>query len=324
MIEISVLVSTHNPNRSRLERTLQGLRAQSLPVERWETILVDNASTVPVSDAVDSTIAPANVRVLNEPRLGLTFARRKAVSEARGAICVFVDDDNVLANDYLLHVAAIFDRDATLGAIGGKSVAEFEVAPAPWVAEFLDLIACRDLGELAIVSAPRDGASEVVYPACAPIGAGMAVRRVALEDWIQRAPALADRSGDSLSSSGDNDMVFAVLEAGYRVGYFPALSLTHLIPASRLEPDYLARLNRGIQRSWIRVLALHRPSPWAAIPRWTVPLRTARAWFRYRAWAGHAAYVRWQGARGHFEGRADIRGTGTPHPLPRAIETPAS
>ncbi len=79
--------------------------------------------------------------------------------------------------------------------------------------------------------------------------------------------------------------------------------LTHLIPASRLEAPYLARLNRSIQKSWMHVLSKHSANPWPAIAAWTLALRKAKAWFTYRAWANAAANIRWQGACGHFEGR---------------------
>ena len=114
---------------------------------------------------------------------------------------------------------------------------------------------------------------------------------------------MMDRRGAALTSSGDNDIIFSVLRSGWQVAYFPDLTLTHLIPANRLQPDYLARLNRGIQQSWQQVLRRHGASPWPAIAPWTVPLRQAKAWFAYRAWSTPAARIRWQGACGHFEGR---------------------
>jgi hypothetical protein len=134
----------------------------------------------------------------------------------------------------------------------------------------------------------------------------MALRRAALQSWLAdpSADSLPDRRGAALTSSGDNDIVFSVIRAGWQVAYFPDLSLAHLIPAARLQPDYLARLNRGIQISWQRVLARHNANPWPPVAAWTVPLRQAKAWFAHRAWSSPAAHIRWQGACGHFEGRA--------------------
>jgi hypothetical protein len=134
----------------------------------------------------------------------------------------------------------------------------------------------------------------------------MALRRAAARAWLDHADpsALTDRRGRELSSGGDNDIVIHALRAGWRVGYFPDLELAHLIPSGRLDPDYLARLNRGIQRSWLQLLLRHGLSPWPPVSRRSVPLRGAKAWFTHRAWSSPAARIRWQGACGHFEGRA--------------------
>jgi hypothetical protein len=120
--------------------------------------------------------------------------------------------------------------------------------------------------------------------------------------------AAFDRTGRQLVSGGDNDLVMTALEAGCGVAYFPELVLTHLIPARRLERDYLGALNRAIMRSWVRVLALHGIVLWPPVSRASVPLRQARAWWRTRAWAGPAEWIRWQGRCGQFEGQADIAG----------------
>jgi glycosyltransferase involved in cell wall biosynthesis len=300
---ISVIIPTHNPRGDRLQRTLAGLGAQTLPVGDWETILVDNASTIPVT-----TGDLGNLRVVREPELGLTAARRRGFREARGELCVLVDDDNVLAADYLATVLALFARHPGIGALGGRSLPEFETPPPDWSREFFDLLALRDLGDQPLVSHGLKPAGSPVaeYPACAPIGAGMALRRAAWEAWLNSTTGrlLSDRRGAELTSGGDNDIVLCALRAGWEAAYFPTLSLIHLIPGGRLEPAYLARLNRGIQKSWMQVLSLHEANPWPPIPRWTVPLRCARAWLRHRAWSGPAAHIRWQGSCGHFAGRA--------------------
>lgn len=311
-MRLTVVLPAHNPNAERLARTLRGLRGQTLPVSAWETLLVDNASSPALASAALADSAPPNVRIVREERLGLSHARRRGFVEARGEFLVLVDDDNVLAPDYLALVLDHFAANPRLGAIGGPSRPEFESPPAPWTREFFPLLAIRDLGPQPLRAGLHPpGAARAVYPPCAPIGAGLALARAAAQVWLDRADpaALTDRRGGELTSGGDNDIVFRALRAGWEAGYFPDLVLTHLIPDSRLAPAYLARLNRGIQRSWVQVLALHDASPWPAIPRWTVPLRAARAFVRAQAWRSPARHVRWQGLVGRFEGQAAI----TPH-----------
>jgi len=305
---VSVVIPAHNPHLGRLARVFTGLSTQTLPPEDWETLLVDNAS----APALDTALLPApllpNLRVLREPSLGLTAARRCGLRASLGEFCVLVDDDNVLASTYLADVVRVFREHTRLGAAGGPSRPEFDTPPPEWAHEFFPLLALRDRGvAVQLAGSERSsGGSHVLYPECAPIGAGMALRRDAIVAWIDSAgsPALIDRCGPALTSGGDNDIVLTLLHGGWQVGYFPELALAHLIPASRLDPGYLARLNRGIQTSWMQVLAKHDANPWPSVPRWTVPLRQLKAWFALRAWTGQVARIRWQGACGHFAGRA--------------------
>lgn len=311
-MELSVIIPAHNPHPGRLSRTLAGLRAQTLSAERWEAVLVDNASEPLLSLEGLHDTAPPNLRLVREPRLGLTAARRRGFTESRAPLCVLVDDDNVLNPDYLAHVTRLFAEHPRLGALGGKSLPEFEMEPPEWTREFLPLLALRDLGEQPQIATGLrpPGAARNQYPAeAAPIGAGMAIRREAIAPWLveDTGAELTDRRGGELTSGGDNDLVFTILKHGWAVGYFPELALTHLIPAGRLTPEYLARLNHGIQKSWVQVLAKHDACYWPPIPRWTVPLRRLKAWFTHRAWTGGAAHIRWRGACGRFAGLAAIR-----------------
>ncbi|MDB6170442.1 MAG: family 2 glycosyl transferase [Verrucomicrobia bacterium] len=309
-MDISVVIPTHRPDRTHLRRTLAGLRAQTLAPSRWETVLVDNASAPPVDLSAVQDIAPENIRVSREPALGLTAARRRGFEEARAEIVVMVDDDNVLAPDYLAAVVGLFAAHPRIGALGGRSLPEFETVPPAWVREFDGLVACRDLGMAVKISSGLrpHGEERKIYPAFAPIGAGMALRREAVQPWLDapRDGRPTDRRGADLTSGGDNDIVLAIMESGWEVGYFPALSLIHLIPTARVQADYLARLNRGIARSWVQVLARHDACPWGPIAAPTVPLRKLKAWFAHRPWSHPAARIRWQGACGHFEGLAAL------------------
>lgn len=305
-MDLSVIIPTHNPHPERLRRTLEGLRAQTLSADRWETILVNNASAAFPGAAFFAGDTPSAIAIIDEPTLGLSAARRRGFAAATADVAVLVDDDNVLAPNYLAEVLAIFARAPRVGVAGGKSVPEFERAPEDWQREFLPLLALRDLGPAELVSTGlrHPGIARNVYPDFAPIGAGMALRRDAWKAWLSSADATAsDRRGNELSSSGDNDIVLCAMRANWEVGYFPSLCLTHLIPAGRLDADYLARLDRGIQKSWMQTLARHEANPWPPLSAPGAALRKVKAWFAHRPWTSPAARIRWQGACGHFDGR---------------------
>jgi len=309
--DIAVILCTHRPHEGRLLRTLEALARQDLPSERWECLLVDNASGGAFPAHAHLTKVLPSLRLATEPRLGLGHARRRGCLETSAPLLVFVDDDNLLAPDYLRQVLELFGAQARLGGIGGRLLPEFEAAPPAWTEEFHSLLALRDLGSAPLYSPDLPPGPLKSWPSCAPVGAGMALRREALAAWLglPSSTLLPDRRGDCLSSGGDNDMIAHVMEAGWQVAYFPTLFLVHLMPAGRLETAYLGRLNRGIQSSWMRVLDLHGINPWTTIPAWTAPLRRARAWVRRRAWRGGAEWIRWQGDCGHFEGRSAPAGS---------------
>ena len=95
MFAISVIICSHNPRPEYLRRTLEALKAQTLPTKDWELLLVDNASKEPLAGRFDLSWHP-NARHVRENELGLTTARLRGIREAHSDLLVFVDDDNVL------------------------------------------------------------------------------------------------------------------------------------------------------------------------------------------------------------------------------------
>jgi glycosyltransferase involved in cell wall biosynthesis len=310
---ISVIVPTHNPNVDRLKKVFAALKAQKLRCSEWELILVDNASTSPqlLLSNFDISWNPLG-KILREDRLGLTWARIAGIQASQSNYLVFVDDDNVIDANYLENTIKIFQQNPELGAIGGKSLPEFEVKPELWVKQFWGCLALRDLGE--DVQTYRYGQVlhlEKQHPVFAPIGAGMALRKSAAKLYVKsilenQSRLVFDRIGKSLQSGGDCDINLTLLDAGWAVGYFPQLKLTHLITANRLTKNYLARLNRASSRSWVQVLDTHNIRPWSKIPQWSVLPRKVKAFLTYQPWRSPTAYIEWQGACGMFEGLSTL------------------
>lgn len=308
MVSLSVVIPTHSPRPELLQRTMAGLQAQSLPVERWELLLIDNASPEPIGG--DWLAWHPRGRLVQESRLGLTYARLRGLAESTGEVLIWVDDDNVLAPDYLEHMWRAFSEHPELGAAGGVSEAEL-LGPVPsWFQPGLAPIGCRDHGPDDIWMEWRG--VDRHYPDAAPIGAGLAIRRSAMWAWadaVQNDPDRLSlgRTGRSLASGEDNDINLTVLAAGWRLLYVAGARLRHLIPSQRLELSYQKRLARASFRDFVRVLDFHGIRPWHPIPTWSVPLRSAWAWVRFKPWRDPADEVRWWGALGQYEGRALIR-----------------
>nr|WP_231126883.1 glycosyltransferase [Motilibacter aurantiacus] len=106
---VSVLIATRNPDPQLLELALAGVRAQTYP--RWEVVLVDDGSDVPVTVPLDP-----RVTVLRVPEgRGVSAARNLAAYTSRGEVLAFLDDDDMWEPTKLeRQVAALADEDVVL------------------------------------------------------------------------------------------------------------------------------------------------------------------------------------------------------------------
>lgn len=294
MAKISIIICTHNPRADALKRVMGALERQTLVRDLWELLLIDNASAQPLAQAWDLSWHPQG-RHVREEGLGLTRARLRGIAEAQGDVIVFVDDDNVLASDYLAHVQAIAAEFPRIGAWGGHIEAEYAAKPEPWLREFERM--------LAIIPVEQDIRTDsfAVWQAV-PCGAGLCVRRTVAEAYAKatqdssRRLAL-DRKGTDTAGSGDLDLALTALDQGLEVGRFARLRMVHLISAQRCTVEYIERLAEGTAASLVYLASVRDPNAgynWRnprLIDRW-------RAYWRFRKMEPNRARVLRAQARG--------------------------
>jgi glycosyltransferase involved in cell wall biosynthesis len=219
---------------------LASLREQTLPAEQWEFLLVDNASKQPLAETWDISWHSCG-RHIREEELGLTAARLRGIRESSGGLLVFVDDDNLLAPDFLERATAISAQFPVLGVFGpGILEPEFEVQPPMEFRPYLDLLALRSAASAFWSNNTRDAL-------CKPWGAGLcAIRRVAnlYQQFVVDlgVSAVLDRRGQRLLCGGDDLFSRVAAEVGLGFGVLPELCVTHLISAAKLNRHYLLRL----------------------------------------------------------------------------------
>ena len=139
---VSVILCTHNPRADYLSATLESLQLQSLVRASWELLVIDNASESWLAPRLDLGWHP-QARVIREETIGLVHARRRGITESRGHLLVFVDDDNVLAPRYLQSAIALSQMHPEIGAFGGQIVPRFEATPPAWTEKYWPMLAIR-------------------------------------------------------------------------------------------------------------------------------------------------------------------------------------
>lgn len=252
---VSVVICCFNSSE-RLPETLRHLALQSVPADvPWEVVVVDNASTDGTADvarqAWSSTGCAAPFRVVAQPVAGLSAARDMGLEQAAFEFVLFCDDDNWLAPDYVRLVYELMAGDPRLGSVGGHGRAVGEGPLPEWFERYSRYFAVGHQGE---ASGDVTDAKGYLY------GAGAAVRRSILTK-VKRlgfASRLSDRTGQTLSSSGDLQISYLIRLAGYRLWFDTRLKFAHFMPVGRLRWPYFLALVEGTHRSRPYVDAFQR------------------------------------------------------------------
>jgi len=273
---LAVVICTRNPRPEYLNETLAALRRQTLPLDRWRLWIVDNGSESPLADRIDLSWHP-DARVVVELQPGTVHARLRAL-DAGTELILYVDDDNLLREDYLERGLALADQHPRLGAWGGGIEARFEQPPEPWTK--------AHWRELAILPLAGDLFTDQLFDyERTPATAGLFVRRVLVADWAERFRHSPLRQRYLLCRCEDTDLVFGGYALGFGAGRFAALQMVHLMPQGRLQEDYLIGLREEnyflmtlLESLWGRDYA--RPPWWVRLRRrWQVarlPRRVGR------------------------------------------------
>jgi len=249
---ISVVITAFN-SRSKIESTLQALSRCSLP-SAAEVILVDNNSADGTSEFASSVWRSFGrddllLRIVNEEKAGLSYARRAGVRASRYSVIIFCDDDNWLSKDYLEHAWRIM-LDESVGAAGGCGIPS---RPGRLPAWFYTLSWGYAVGTQmpAMKQIPEYG-EPVECEVASLWGAGLVVRRKALEYLFSLPdyPILSGRKEEALTSGEDSEISFCLRLAGYRLMYSDHLQYVHDIGDERLRLDYAEKLFQGFKTSF--------------------------------------------------------------------------
>ncbi len=112
---VSLIITTYNYARY-VERAIRSALDQSLPSDRYEIIVINDAST----DHTPAVLAnyEDQVRVFNfEQNQGLAAARNFGIKKARGQFVVFLDADDYIHRDLLKVQKLFLEENNALDAV---------------------------------------------------------------------------------------------------------------------------------------------------------------------------------------------------------------
>lgn len=234
-MEISLIVATYN-RADRLQPMLLSLLEQSVDKERWEAIIVNNNSSDNTTQVVEnfiSTHPQVNIRLVTEPKQGLSHARNCGIELSKAPLIAIIDDDEQIVPSYIQSYIDFFATHPDVAAAGGAIIAKYDEGRPSWVSHFVEIPIANPIAERA-VAAP--------FPAGKiPGGGNMALRRCAIERYGGFDPALG-RSGERLIGGEESNMFDRLRRGGEQVWFVPRAAIYHNIAAEKLERGYLERL----------------------------------------------------------------------------------
>lgn len=228
-MKASVAICTHNRAKDTVEAVQSVLAQESCSFE-FEVLVIDNNSKDNTKELFHESLWPTQVRYIMESQLGLSYARNRAIREAKGEFILFLDDDALASSGWIQEVINVFERDAAIGCVGGKIDPIWEGGKPDWIPEeIIGLYTLMDFSDHIVE----------MKPPYFPFGANVSFRK-SVFDKIEPFREDLGRVGNNLLSSEESELISRIREK-YKIFYTPYGSVQHKISKSRLNKRWLLR-----------------------------------------------------------------------------------
>jgi glucosyl-dolichyl phosphate glucuronosyltransferase len=295
-VDVTVIVCTFNRS-GLLANALASVASSILPDSvNWEVLVVDNNSNDRTRSVVEevSRQHPGRFRYLFEAKQGKSLALNSAISNARGDILAFMDDDVTVEPTWLRRLTAPLESEEWAG-VGGRILAAEAFSAPHWfrLEEPFDLG-----GPLFAHFDHGDKPGELYRP---PYGANMAFRKSMFAKYGGFRADLGPRPGSAIRNE-DTEFGRRLFSGGERLYYEPAAVVYHPVPQERIQKKYflgwwfdygraeICEIGRkpgicGVSRRFFSIPKLFGTVLVMRAIRWSVTLNPQRRFFwKTRVW----------------------------------------
>ncbi|WP_197169506.1 glycosyltransferase family 2 protein [Novipirellula galeiformis] len=252
---IAIIIPTSKP-LDQLQRTLSSL--QRTVTDSAEILIIQNG---PLSDShtarsLTDQFASLKIRCLHEATPGLLSGRHRGVQESTSEIISFIDDDIEVGPRW---AEAIFQNfnNPDVKLVGGPSTAEYACS----VPEWLDAFFHRSPNEqwCTYLSLLELGDQRTEMPPNLIWGLNFSIRRSALLELGGFHPDGVPWNLRRFRGDGESAVTEAARRCNMTAIYDPNVAVTHLIPKTRLTPNYFQRRAhlQGISDSYTQLRNTH-------------------------------------------------------------------
>ncbi|MGZ5055642.1 MAG: glycosyltransferase [Methylobacter sp.] len=231
---ISIIVCTYN-RAPVLRKMLESFFKQDCLCDAdYEILVVDNNSRDETKLVVAEYLSNQECRYIFEPKQGLSIARNRGVSESKGDIVAFLDDDVIVDKRWLKNLDKCY-QETNADAVGGRAYLIMENEPPDWLGpKFRYFLSEVDFGDVRQFRETGEGLW----------GLNLSFSRAALNDAGEFDENLG-RAGTQLIGAEETALLEKISVQKKLIVYEPNAIVGHIIGADRLEWDYFLKLAIG-------------------------------------------------------------------------------
>jgi glycosyltransferase involved in cell wall biosynthesis len=250
---LSVIIPTRN-RADLLKLALLSLQSQTLSVDSFEVLVIDNGSTDNTKQVVASFQQQfGNIRYFFDPTPGLHVGRHLGMKMAKTDILVYADDDIEAFPTWLEAIAETF-QDPDVVLVGGKNLPKFESEPLEWILKMweADKHGNRILGYLSILDLGDEKKEINPYHV---FGCNFSIRKAILQEAGGFHPDAMPQELIKYRGDGESHVSKFVLERGLRCIFDNRASVYHAVTPDRMTIEYFRKraYNQGVSDSYTQL-----------------------------------------------------------------------
>jgi len=249
---LTVVMATHN-GADTIGRCLEAFCNLTTPDGSWQLVVVDNASTDATPAQLDMFRGRLPLVIVQEPRLGKSYALNAGLRHVEGDLVIFADDDILPERDWLVEWQAASRRYPDIAVFGGAIDPRFENPPPEWLWQ---------TGWMGMLYAQTTDQEEgpIASEKGEIFGPNMAVRRLVIDTGHRFDTRFMH--GHSGLMGDETDFVDRAARDGFALGFAPKARVGHIVSPRQVQAGWLVRrfYRHGRSMRQHRIMRFGRPA----------------------------------------------------------------